>query len=41
MGVIQEKVTPEFKRWVGYCEKNKKSQIGIYDSPEDYKKNTV
>lgn len=39
MGIIQDKVTPEFKKWVGYCEKNKKSQIGTYDSPEDYKKN--
>jgi hypothetical protein len=38
MGIIQDKVTPEFKKWVGYCEKNKKSQIGTYDSPEDYKK---
>lgn len=39
MGIIQEKVTPEFKKWVSYCEKNAKSQIGTYDNPEDYKKN--
>ena len=39
MGVIQDKVTPEFKKWVGYCEKNSQYQIGLYDNPEDYKKN--
>lgn len=39
MGIIKDKVTPEFKKWVDYCEKNKKSQIGTYDSPENYKKN--
>ncbi len=39
MGIIQDKVTPEFKKWAGYCEKDKKSQIGTYNSPEDYKKN--
>lgn len=39
MGIIQEKVTPEFKKWVNYCEKDKKNQIGTYDNPEDYTKN--
>ncbi len=39
MGIVQSKVTPEFKKWVGYCEKNKLSQIGTYDNPEDYRKN--
>ena len=38
MGIIQDKVTPEFAKWVGYCEKDKKSQIGTYDKPEDYRK---
>jgi len=40
MGIIQDKVTPEFKKWVGYCEKNNKTQIGTYDNPEGYKSNT-
>ena len=39
MGIIQEKVTPEFKKWVGYCEKNKKDQLGTYDNPEGFKVN--
>lgn len=39
MSIIQDKVTPEFKKWVGYCEKDKKSQLGTYDNPENYKKN--
>lgn len=37
MSIIKDKVTPEFKKWVGYCEKNSQSKIGIYDDPEDYK----
>ena len=39
MRIIQEKVTPEFKKWVGYCEKSKKDQLGSYDNPEHYKAN--
>ena len=39
MGIIQEKVTPEFVKWVGYCEKDKTSQIGTYEEPEDKVKN--
>ena len=39
MGIIQTKVTPEFKKWVGYCEKNKKDHLGSYDNPEDFKTN--
>ena len=39
MGIIQDKVTPEFKKWVGYCEKNKKEHLGSYDNPEDFKTN--
>lgn len=37
MGIIEEKVTPEFLKWNGYCEKNKKNQLGTYDNPEDYR----
>lgn len=37
MSIIQNKVTPEFKKWVGYCEKNSPSKIGTYSNPEDYK----
>ena len=37
MNIVKNKVTPEFKKWVGYCEKNSKSKIGTYDRPEDYK----
>lgn len=36
MGVIQSRVTPEFKKWVGYCEKNSKKQLGTYDKSENY-----
>ena len=39
MGIIQSKVTPEFKKWVGYCEKNSAAQVGTYDNPENYTKN--
>ena len=39
MGIIQEKVTPEFVKLVGYCEKDKTSQIGTYEEPEDKVKN--
>ena len=39
MGIIQSKVTPEFKKWVGYCEKNSAAEIGTYDKPENYTKN--
>lgn len=39
MSVIQSKVTPEFKKWVGYCEKNRHSGLGTYDSPENYRDN--
>lgn len=39
MGIVQSKVTPEFKKWAGYCEKNKKSQLGTYDNPENYSAN--
>lgn len=39
MGIVQSKVTPEFKKWVGYCEKNSKSQLGTYENPENYTKN--
>ena len=37
MGIIQDKVTPEFLKWQGYCEKDKKSQLGTYDKPESFK----
>lgn len=37
MGIIQTKVTPEFRKWVGYCEKNSRSKLGTYENPEDYK----
>lgn len=37
MGVIQEKVTPEFLKWAGYCEKNTSGAVGTYESPESYK----
>lgn len=37
MGIIQSKVTPEFKKWAGYCEKNSRSKLGTYENPEDYK----
>lgn len=36
MLIIEEKVTPEFKKWVGYCEKQRASQLGTYDAPESY-----
>lgn len=39
MSVIQEKITPEFKKWVGYCEKNEKRHLGTYEKPESYKQN--
>lgn len=39
MGIVQNKVTPEFFKWVGYCEKDKRSQLGTYDNPENYTKN--
>lgn len=37
MGVIQDRVTPEFKKWAGYCEKDSSAQVGTYDKPESYK----
>lgn len=37
MSIVKDKVTPEFKKWVGYCEKNAPSKIGTYDNPESYK----
>lgn len=39
MGIIQKKVTPEFRKWVGYCEKNRKDHLGTYDNPEHFKNN--
>ena len=39
MGIIQDKVSPEFKKWVTYCEKNSASQVGTYDQPESYTRN--
>ena len=33
MKIIQNKVTPEFKKWVGYCEKNSSAQVDTYDKP--------
>ncbi len=38
MGIVQNKITPEFKKWVHYCEKNGKTQIGTYDNPENFTK---
>ncbi len=39
MGIIRKKVTPEFRKWVGYCEKNRKDHLGTYDNPEHFKNN--
>lgn len=37
---VLEKVTKEFLKWVGYCEKTSASSIGAdYDNPESYTKN--